>query len=215
MLLMKTASCLQEAFRCILVWIFMIRIRQEEFLPILEEPDSYLVRISRPNGYEQKVFQYIGVARKDQRGLCRWGWLLPECWRLKEKPAGVYIVAYAPGFRDYAFTVDKDTQKVLIYYNERMDEYDLSEFGATPDALASLSSGVFMEGGRPENILCNQGIWKYSAWYGKTSKALYKDRNLQLFFDHGLSHICMPYHDICNQLAAENKDRKRNPPHHR
>lgn len=103
-LLMKTASCLQEAFRCILVWIFMIRIRQENSWPILEDPDSYLVQDIRPNGYEQKVFQYIGVARKDQKGIVQVGMApIQNAGGSKEKPVGVYIVAYAPGFRDYAF----------------------------------------------------------------------------------------------------------------
>ena len=45
----------------------------KEFLSILDDPDSYLVQEIRPNGYEQKVFQYIGVARQDQKGIVQVG----------------------------------------------------------------------------------------------------------------------------------------------
>ena len=45
----------------------------KEFLAILEDPESCLVQDIRPNGYEQKIFQYIGVPRQDQKGIVQVG----------------------------------------------------------------------------------------------------------------------------------------------
>lgn len=44
-----------------------------EFLQILRDPTRSLVQNIRPNGAEQKIFQYVGVARKDRPGIVQIG----------------------------------------------------------------------------------------------------------------------------------------------
>ena len=98
------------------------------------------------------------------------------------------------------FTVDKDTQKVLIYYNERMDEYDLSEFGAGM-RLPVCQAGVFMEEGGQRIFYVNQEYGNILLGMGKTSKALYKDRNLQLFLTMAfLIFACLIMISVINWL---------------
>ena len=173
-----------------------------EFLPILEDPDSYLVQDIRPNGYEQKVFQYIGVARKDQKGIVQVGMAPTRMLEAQKRNQLEYILSRMPlDSGTMLFTVDKDTQKVLIYYNERMDEYDLSEFGATPEALAGLSSGVFMEEGGQRIFYVTREYGNILLGMGKTSKALYKDRNLQLFLTMAfLIFACLIMISVINWL---------------
>ena len=69
---------------------------KRQFLPILEEPDSYLVQDIRPNGYEQKVFQYIGVARKDQKGIVQVGMAPTRMLEAQKRNQLEYILSRMP-----------------------------------------------------------------------------------------------------------------------
>ena len=154
----------------------------KEFLPILDDPDSFLVQDIRPNGYEQKIFQYIGVARKDKPGIVQVGMAPTRMLEAQEKNQLEYILSRMPlDTGSMVFTVDKDTQKVLIYYNEEIEERTLSDFDTAPEDLDSLPSGEFMEDAGQKIFYVTREYGNILLGIGKTSKALYKDRNLQIF----------------------------------
>lgn len=174
----------------------------KEFLFILDDPEACLVQDIRPNGYEQKVFQYIGVARKDQKGIVQVGMAPTRMLEAQKRNQLEYILSRMPlDSGTMLFTVDKDTQKVLIYFDERIEEHKLSEFGTSPEALAALPSGVFMEDAGQKTFYVTREYGNILLGMGKTSKALYKDRNLQLFLTTAfLIFACLIMISVINWL---------------
>ena len=69
------------------------------------------------------------------------------------------------------------------------------------DALAGLSSGVFMEEGGQRIFYVTREYGNILLGMGKTSKALYKDRNLQLFLTMAfLIFACLIMISVINWL---------------
>lgn len=84
------------------------------FLPIIDDPSIELVQEPQNNAAEGKLVQYIGVARKDDKGLVQVG-IEPRI--LAETLAGTEIdVVFAEfdyGKNGYVFAIDKNSNTVL------------------------------------------------------------------------------------------------------
>ncbi len=67
-----------------------------EFLPAIQDPDFALVQAPRPNGAQKIIFQYAGVARRDQPGIVQIGY---QPRRIEEAMHVADVDAIADGFQ--------------------------------------------------------------------------------------------------------------------
>lgn len=91
------------------------------FLEILKDPDLEIVQEPRPNAAVGKLFQYIGVARRDKKGIIEIGmepYHLEEA--LKNNSIGNVIGDISVGNTGYMFSVDKETSIFTFHPNNEL-----------------------------------------------------------------------------------------------
>ena len=94
-----------------------------EFLSILDDPESYLVQDIRPNGYEQKVFQYIGVARKDQKGIVQVGMAPDRMLEAQKRNQLDYILSRMPvDSGSLLFAIGSGEETALVNTDQGQEE---------------------------------------------------------------------------------------------
>lgn len=100
------------------------------FLDIIDDPSIELAQEPQLNATQGILFQYIGVARKDAKGLVQVG-VRPEV--LEEMLAGTTtdVVLGSFDFKDtgYLFAVDKETNQILAHKNRALIGTDAAEAG--------------------------------------------------------------------------------------
>lgn len=152
----------------------------EEFLSILDDPSSYLVQDIRPNGYEQKVFQYIGVARQDKKGIVQVGMAPTRMLEAQKRNQLDYIFSRVPvDAGGVLFAIDKESGEVLAHSDESMAGSSMKNLGLTEEEIADCRDGGFIhqEG---KKIFCvsleKDNLILVS---GENEKELYEERNTQ------------------------------------
>lgn len=100
------------------------------FMAIIDDPSIELAQEPQLNAAGGVLFQYIGVARTDAKGLVQVG-VRPEV--LEEMLAGttIEVVLNSFDFKDtgYLFAVDKETKQILAHPNAALIGTDAAEAG--------------------------------------------------------------------------------------
>ena len=86
------------------------------FLDLLEseEEDAYLIQEPQPNAAEDKVMQYVGVARKSQKGVVQVGFVPERQLEAQSRNTYDYIFSRFPmDVDEELFVLDRSTGEVL------------------------------------------------------------------------------------------------------
>lgn len=90
--------------------------QMKEFLPLIEsdDPEAYLIQQAMPNTAEAKMMKYIGVARRDEKGMVQVGLEPVRQLEAQEKNTYEYIFARFPVEEgEQLFAVDLTTNRVI------------------------------------------------------------------------------------------------------
>jgi len=89
------------------------------FLEILSDPSVEIVQEPQPNAAKGIIFQYIGVSRKDQKGIVQVG-VRPEILEniLENTRIEKVFNEFDFGTNGYAFAIDKNTKEILAIKNQ-------------------------------------------------------------------------------------------------
>lgn len=151
-----------------------------EFLSILDDPNGSLVQEIRPNGYEQKVFQYIGVARQDKKGIVQIGMAPTRMLEAQKRNELSYILAKIPmDTGGTLFAIDKETKKILAHSDESLQGKDMKALGFTEKNLNDFEHGGFLGKGNKKNFYVLKEYEGIMLGLGKEEKVLYEERNRQ------------------------------------
>ena len=146
----------------------------KEFLSILDDPESYLVQDIRPNGYEQKVFQYIGVARKDQKGIVQVGMAPDRMLEAQKKNQLDYILSRMPvDSGSLLFAIEGDEETALVNTDQGQTQKKIEDLGLKKEKLDDFYNGKF---GRYENGRVYYVVRRYGdilLGVGQTEAVLY------------------------------------------
>lgn len=151
-----------------------------EFLSILDDPDGSLVQEIRPNGYEQKVFQYIGVARQDKKGIVQIGMAPTRMLEAQKRNELSYILAKIPmDTGGTLFAIDKETKKILAHSDASLQGEDMKALGFTEKNLNDFDHGGFLGRGSEKTFYVLKEYEGIMLGLGKEEKVLYEERNRQ------------------------------------
>lgn len=113
------------------------------FLPILEsdDPNKYVIQEAQPNTAEGKIMKYVGVARKDKKGIVQVGLEPIRLFQAEERNTYSYIFSKFPNSKgELLFAIDKSTNKLSAISDEISD--DEAAF-YTYDNLKDCQDGCF------------------------------------------------------------------------
>lgn len=117
----------------------------KEFLPILED-NGYLIQDIQPNGAEKKVFQYIGVARQDKKGIVQIGLAPTRILEARQKNEISYIISRLPMDEGISlFAVNKETGQILAHSDDTYLDKNVDDLGVDLSTLIHLSNGNFIQ----------------------------------------------------------------------
>ena len=151
-----------------------------EFLSILDDPNGSLVQEIRPNGYEQKVFQYIGVARQDEKGIVQIGMAPTRMLEAQKRNELSYILAKIPmDTGGTLFAIDKETKKILAHSDDSLQGKDMKALGFTEKNLNDFEHGRFLGKGNNKKFYVLKEYEGIMLGLGKEEKVLYEERNRQ------------------------------------
>lgn len=110
------------------------------FLPIIDDPSIEIVQEPQQNVAEGTVIQYIGVARKDAKGMVQVG-IRPEILEetLEGTAVNVVLADFDYGKNGYVFAIDKESGEVLAHRDS--------------DSVGKMASEI----GFPENLSPGRG----------------------------------------------------------
>ena len=152
-----------------------------EFLQILDDPEYCLVQDIRPNGAEQKLFQYAGVARQDQKGIVQVGLAPVRYLEAQKKNELSYLFSIVPvDAGSTIFVVDANTGEFLAHSSEEFLGKSVEDVGFSLEDLADYSNGGFhtFEGRRRFYLIEREGS-RYLG-IGQKEVDLYKERGEQM-----------------------------------
>lgn len=156
-----------------------------EFLDILDQPDSYLVQEIRPNGYEQKVFQYIGVARQDKKGIVQVGMAPTRMLEAQSRNQLDYILDRVPLDNESTlFAVDQATGEILSHSDELLKGKQMKELGFTEENLQNFQDGAFTKSDGQKKFCVVSEYDGLILGVSQTTKALYSERNWQILLTY-------------------------------
>lgn len=159
-----------------------------EFLSILDDPDSYLVQDIRPNGYEQKVFQYIGVARQDKKGIVQIGMAPTRMLEAQKRNQLDYIFSRVPVDKGWVmFAADSTDGTIKAHTDTRYEKKNLVDLGLSLDKISEFENGEFNTTGGKEYYYVIQQVGDLVLGAGAEKQVLYQERNLQIL----LTFFCL------------------------
>lgn len=105
------------------------------FLAILEDPSIEIVQEPQQNTIDKTILQYIGVARKDAKGLVQVG-IRPEVLEdmLANTEIDVVLSAIDFGNNGYVYAIDKKNGTILAHPNKQFIGMSAKEIGLLIDA---------------------------------------------------------------------------------
>ncbi|MDD7428360.1 MAG: HAMP domain-containing methyl-accepting chemotaxis protein [Oscillospiraceae bacterium] len=106
------------------------------FLSLLKDSSSELAQEPQPNGAEGKLYQYIGVSRKDKTGIVQVG-LEPERLSnaIADNQIDVVLSTITVGTNGSMFAVSKADNTIAAFYDTDLIGADASEAGFTEKLL--------------------------------------------------------------------------------
>lgn len=96
------------------------------FLPLInsDDKDAYLIQEAQPNAAENKIMQYVGVARKDQPGVIQVGFTPTRQLEAQSRNTYDYIFSKFPtDINEEFYVVDTSTGNVLGHSNGLDQEF--------------------------------------------------------------------------------------------
>ncbi len=117
-----------------------------EFVSILESdsPDAYVVQEARPNAAEQKMMQYVGVARGGQKGIVQVGLKPLRQIQAQDRFTYAYIFSRFPtDIGETFFAVDCIEDEVVAYADEGSYSYDYYSQFYNMQNLSGCEQGAF------------------------------------------------------------------------
>lgn len=176
-----------------------------EFLSILEEPDSYLVQDIRPNGYEEKVFQYIGVARQDKKGIVQVGMAPTRMLEAQKRNQLDYIFSRLPvdkGWVMFAANVSDGT--IQAHTDSEYIGKNISDLGIDPEDAEKYENGAPNTAGGQEYYCVIQQEDGILLGAAATKQVLYEERNIQILITFAcLFLICLVMILVINQFLKK------------
>lgn len=116
-----------------------------EFLGILENPEEEIVQEIRPNGSEGKLFQYVGIARRDQPGIVQVG-LAPTRFTIAQERNNIVNALEGVPLEqgEIVFSVDAESGIVMSHSLEEYLGTTIDEMGFQGDYLQKYEKGAFV-----------------------------------------------------------------------
>lgn len=122
--------------------------QMREFLKVLDSDskDAYLVQEVQPNTAEQKMMQYVGVQRPDQKGIVQVGLEPARLIEAKKRNTYPYIFNHIPiDIDESIFAIDIKTSQIIAHTNEQYEEGDLiKDMGLSIDDFLNAKDGKIM-----------------------------------------------------------------------
>lgn len=163
-----------------------------EFLQILDHPGTVLVQDIQPNGAEQKLFQYVGVARQDQPGIVQIGLSPTRLLEAQQRNEIPYIMSRMPVEAGGSlFAVDCATGAFLASSNPAFPHGSLSDLGLDINDIPAREFCGFrsVEGVRTFFVARRYGNLLLVT--GQTAKVLYAKRGGDLLLILGYMLLTM------------------------
>lgn len=120
------------------------------FLEILNDPALEIVQEPQENATIGKLFQYIGIARRDRKGIVQVG-VRPEALEeaLSNNTIDKILGDIEYGKEGYVFAVDKTTGNILAHQNQELIGKACSEVGLPKNIVSSAeTSGLYVVDGK-------------------------------------------------------------------
>lgn len=117
------------------------------FMEILEsdDEDAYLIQEAQPNAAESKIMKYIGVARKDQKGIVQVGFKPTRQLEAESRNTYEYIFSKFPtDIGEELFVADCNTGEILGH-SDGMDQ-EFNEEYYKLKALSGCTKGEYKKG---------------------------------------------------------------------
>lgn len=154
----------------------------KEFMPILDGSITELVQDPQPNAAEGILFQYIGVARKDKKGIVQVG-LRPEVLEemLNNNTITKVLQDFQFGVNGYVFAIEKESGNIVAHPNDKLIGTNYKKAGF-PEKL--LTSNDQNGKAKIENTTVYYVTDEYEDLIIGTatpSKEYYTDRNSEIF----------------------------------
>lgn len=151
------------------------------FLPILEsdDPDEYVIQDAQPNTAEGKIMKYVGVARKDKKGLVQVGLEPTRLLEAQQRNTYSYIFSRFPTNEgEQLFAINKTTNELIASTNDLNDK-EASYY--TYDNLKDCQSGTFKDiGNKTENFFVTREYDNILIGATVPKDILYKNRSSDL-----------------------------------
>lgn len=152
----------------------------EEFLSILNDGTPYLVQDIRPNGYEQKIFQYIGVARQDKKGIVQVGMAPTRMLEAQKRNELDYIMERIPvETGSTLFAIDRKSGDILAHSDKELAGKEMGVLGFTKDNLSKFWDGGFLNKNGEKMYYVLQLDQNIVLGVGRSADVLYEERNRQ------------------------------------
>ncbi len=117
------------------------------FLQILDDPSIEIVQEPQPNAAKGIMFQYIGVAREDQKGIVQVG-VRPEILEsmLENTKIETVLNEFDFGIDGYVFAIDKNSKQILAIKNKNLIGKLSSDVGFDDTIFSSNEGTAFVDG---------------------------------------------------------------------
>lgn len=123
------------------------------FMAIIDDPTIELAQEPQPNATKGILFQYIGVARRDAKGLVQVG-IRPEV--LEEMLEGNTIDVVLADFdfknKGYLFAIDKETNQILAHKDSTLIGMDAAQAGF-PENLVPGKGETVIDGEKAHYVI--------------------------------------------------------------
>lgn len=153
----------------------------KEFLSILNGKRDYLIQKVQPNGAEKKMFQYIGVKRRDQPGILQVGIAPDRLLRAKKRNELSYIFSRVPADEGYVlFAVNMKDKKVIAHSDGESTLETIEKLQYSDRMVEKFRSGRFYGSGKQKKFYVLRKHDNLLLGIGVTTKALYKESGEQM-----------------------------------
>lgn len=135
---------------------FLSSEQTKEFMPILDNPTLKMAQEAQPSGTEGKYFQYVSVARTDEKGIVQVG-ITPTRLQKKIEDNSIDNVlgSVAVGKNGYIIAVEKNDNTVAAHKNNSLIGKDADSIGLNEKLLKAGSNGFVKIDG--EKVCCYTG----------------------------------------------------------
>lgn len=151
------------------------------FLPILysDDPNVFVNQDAQPNTAESKIMKYVGVARKDKKGIVQVGLEPTRLLEAQRRNTYEYIFSLFPtNDSEVLFAIDKNTNK-LITSSDKLTDEETSFF--TYDNLKNCKSGDFKKIKNSDYYFVSREYDDILIGASVPKKVLFKNMPLELF----------------------------------